>query len=72
MIEHRYPSQANLGHNNLPNPVYEYDPPAIAGIQDNRQLASWLPDVYSQILSLYEFGPSGFKDNGSATLHCKI
>ena len=26
----------------------------------------------SQILRLYVFGPSGFKDYGSATLRCKI
>ena len=34
--------------------------------------SSRLPDGYSQILRLYVFGPSGFKDYGSATLRCKI
>ena len=33
---------------------------------------AWLPDGDSQILRLYAFGPSGFKDYGSATLRCKI
>ena len=37
---------------------------------------TWLPDGDSQILRSYVFGPlfgpSGLKDNGSATLHCKI
>ena len=32
----------------------------------------WLPDGYSQLLRLYDFGPSGLKDYGSTTLHCKI
>ena len=32
----------------------------------------WLPDGYCQIFRLYLFGPSGFKDYGSATLRCKI
>ena len=31
-----------------------------------------LPDGDSQILRFYVFGPSGLKDYGSATLHCKI
>ena len=31
-----------------------------------------LPDAYSQIFRLYVFGPSGLKDYGSTTLHCKI
>ena len=31
-----------------------------------------LPDVSSQILILYAFGPSGLKNYGSATLRCKI
>ena len=31
-----------------------------------------LPDGYSQIFRLQVFGPSGLKDYGSATLHCKI
>ena len=33
---------------------------------------AWLPDGSSQIFRLYSFGPSGLKDYGSATLHCKI
>ena len=34
---------------------------------------AWLPDGYSQIFSLYVFGPSGFWTMyGSATLRCKI
>ena len=33
---------------------------------------AWLPDGVSQILRLLVFGPSGLKDYGSATLHCKI
>ena len=33
---------------------------------------AWLPDGYSQILRLYVFGPSSWKDYGSATLRCKI
>ena len=32
----------------------------------------WLPDGYSQIFRLYVFGPSGWRDYGSATLRCKI
>ena len=32
----------------------------------------WLPDGDSQILRLYEFGPSLLKDYGSTTLRCKI
>ena len=31
-------------------------------------LESWLPDGYNQIFRLYEFGPSGLKDYGSAAL----
>ena len=33
---------------------------------------AWLPDGYSQIFRMYLFGPLGFLDYGSATLHCKI
>ena len=33
---------------------------------------AWLPDGCSQIFRLLGFGPSGLKDFGSATLHCKI
>ena len=32
----------------------------------------WLLEGYSQIFRLYEFGLSGLKDYGSATLRCKI
>ena len=30
---------------------------------------AWLPDGYCPIFRLYEFGPSGLKDYGSARLH---
>ena len=33
---------------------------------------AWLPYGYSQIFRSNVFGPSGLKDYGSATLHCKI
>ena len=42
------------------------------GVQLSQRLQAWLPDDYSQIFRLYAFGPSGLKDYGSATLHCKI
>ena len=35
-------------------------------------LMSWLPAGYSQIFRLFVFDPSGLKDYGSASLHCKI
>ena len=40
-----------------------------SGVAQNTQR---LPDGDSQILRLYVFGPSGLKDYGSTTLHCKI
>ena len=55
-------------------PDHEYRV-AIATINPLRariHLTTWLPDVYSQIFRLYEFGPLGLKDYGSATLRCKI
>ena len=35
-------------------------------------LQAWLPDGDSQIFRSYVLGPSGLKDYGSTTLHCKI
>ena len=43
--------------------------------RDRRRRQRWrtrLPDGYRQIFRLYVFGPSGLKDDGSATLRCKM
>ena len=47
-------------------------PPDHCGRDGQHHVQAWLPDGYSQIFRSYAFGPSGLKDYGSATLHCKI
>ena len=39
---------------------------------NDRLKQAWLPDGYSRIFISYVFGPLCLKDNGSATLRCKI
>ena len=41
-------------------------------LRDYAVSQAWLPDGDSQIFRSYVFGPSGWKDNGSAMLRCKI
>ena len=42
------------------------------GLGDLPDLVAWLPDGYSQIFRLHVFGPSCLKDDGFATLRCKV
>ena len=56
-------------------PVYDAAAVQIVdGVDDAGDVepGSRLPDGDSQIFRLYEFGPLGLKDYGSASLRCKV